>query len=451
MITAEENDILTQVGPGTPMGRMMRRYWHPVCASSQIAQADSAPVRVRMFGENYIVFRNSDGVAGILDEYCMHRRASLAVGRVEDNGIRCLYHGWKFGVDGAIQETPNHCDDRFKARQKAPAYPCREAGGLVWGYFGPKDKQPVFQRWGFFDGPDENRVVVRINTAANYLQLWEGGCDSSHVGILHCNRANPSWKNNTFEAVTDEDYNPGALSVGDNAPDLEVENTAFGYHYAAKRQGPAGEDGKANLSIRVTPVVFPTGRIIPAPAFQFFVYEVPQDDHKTSTYIVVHGSKPVDRSNILRILGLDDERFWREDDCEFRATWDDRLGQNRSAMHEDWSGFSGIEQEDAVIAISMGPIVERHKEVLVAADMAVVRLRERLLESVALNEAGKDPYGLTIADYSPVHSLVDTVIGPRDRWQDLCPGNMASGSMASGNFASENMGASQTKAVEPAE
>jgi phthalate 4,5-dioxygenase oxygenase subunit len=435
MITAEENETLTRVGPGTPMGRMMRRYWHPVCASSQVAKPDGDPLRVRMLGENYIVFRNSDGDVGILDEYCMHRRASLAIGRVEDNGIRCLYHGWKFGIDGTIQETPNHCDERFKTRQKAPAYPCREAGGIVWGYFGPKDKEPVFQKWGFFDGPDENRVILRINTAANYLQLWEGGCDSSHVGILHCNRANPSWKYNSFEAVTDEDYNPGALSVGDNSPILEVENTDYGYHYVAKRRGPASEDGKPSYSVRITPVMMPTGRIIPAPAFQFYVFEVPQDDYKTSTYLICHGDKPVDREDIKRIMGMDDERFWREEDCEFRACWDDNLGQNRPAMNEDWTGFSGIEQEDAIIAISMGAIVERHKEVLVAADMAVVRLRERLLESVRLNEAGQDPLGLAVTDYTPVRAVADTVINEDERWQDQAPCNM---------------GASQ-KSMEPAE
>ncbi len=424
MITAQENEILTRVGPNTPMGRMMRRYWLPVCASSQLPKPDCDPLRVRMLGEDYVAFRDSSGRVGVLDEMCMHRRASLALGRVEDNGIRCLYHGWKFGADGTIQETPNHADERFRNRNCAPAYPVREAGNMVWAYFGPKDKQPVFQHYGFFDGPDENRVILRINTAANYLQLWEGGCDSSHVGILHCNRANPSWKSNTFLAVTDEDYNPGALSVGDNSPVLEVENTDYGYHYVAKRQAGASPDGRPRHSVRVTPVIFPTGRIIPAPAFQFYVFEVPQDDHKTSTYLVCHGEKPVDREDIKRIMGLDDRRFWREEDCEFRASWDDHLGQDRAGMSEDWSGFSGIEQEDAIIAVSMGPIVERHKEVLVAADMAVVRLRERLLESVRLNEAGQDPLGLAIADLRPVRALVDTVIGHNERWQDYVPGNM---------------------------
>lgn len=424
MITEQENNILTQVGPNTPMGRMMRRYWLPVCASSQLPKPDGDPLRVRMLGQDYVAFRDTSGKVGVLHEMCMHRRASLALGRVEDGGIRCLYHGWKFAVDGTIQEAPNHTDERFRARNCAPAYPVREAGNMVWAYFGPKDKEPPFQHYGFFDGPDANRVILRINTPANYLQLWEGGCDSSHVGILHSNRANPAWKDKSFVAVTDEDYNPGALSVGDNAPILEVENTDYGYHYVAKRRAGPADDGTERYSVRVTPVIFPTGRIIPAPSFQFYVFEVPQDDHKTSTYLVCHGDKPVDREDIKRIMGLDNRRFWREEDCEFRASWDDRLGQDRSRMDEDWSGFAGIEQEDAIIAVSMGPIVERHKELLVAADMAVVRLRERLLESVRLNEAGKNPIGLDIANYAPVKALADTVIGHNERWQDYVPSNM---------------------------
>ncbi|MDB5572195.1 MAG: hypothetical protein JWN93_3378 [Hyphomicrobiales bacterium] len=425
MMTPQENDTLTRVGPAAPMGRMMRRYWHPVCASSQLPKPDGDPLRVRLLGENFVAFRDSSGAVGVLDELCMHRRASLAIGRVEDGGIRCLYHGWKFGRDGTIQETPNFCDERFRARMRAPAYPAREAGGMVWAYIGPRDKEPAFPKFGFFDGPDENRVILRINTAANYLQLWEGGCDSSHVGVLHSNRANPAWMKKGFEAATDEDYNPGAITVPDNAPDLEVENTAYGFHYVAKRQGAPLADGTPTASVRVTPVMFPTGRIIPAPAFQFYVFETPQDDFKTSTYLVCHGDKPVNREDIKRIMGLDDERFWREADCEFRATWDDRLGQDRSRMAEDWTGFRGIEQEDAIIAISMGAIVDRSKEVLIPADMAVVRLRHRLLESVRRVEAGEDPIGVHVADYTDVRSLVDTTIAGADTWQAHVSGNMS--------------------------
>jgi phthalate 4,5-dioxygenase oxygenase subunit len=423
MLTARENEILTRVGPDQPMGRMMRRYWLPICASSQIAGPDSKPLRAQLLGESFVVFRDTAGKVGVLDEFCMHRGVSLALGRVEKHGIRCLYHGWKFGVDGTIQDTPNHCSEHFKARLKAPAYPVREEGGLVWTYIGPKEKIPPFQRYAFMEGPEENRVVIRINANANYLQLYEGGTDSSHVGILHSNLANPGWLDDEF-IPGDEDYNPGALSVGDNAPTLEIEDTEYGYHYVAKRQGPARPDGRATHSIRITPVIFPTGRIIPAPSFQFFVFEVPQDDHNTSTYLVCHGPKRVERADILRIMGLDDPRFWREEDCNFRATWDDNLGQDRDAMARNWSGYSGIEQEDVILAISMGPIIDRTKEHLVAADRAVVHLRARLLESVRKVEEGGDPIGVEIADFSDVVALPDTVIDLDDIWQKYVPTNM---------------------------
>ena len=427
MVTAAENEILTRVGPGTPMGRMMRRYWLPVCASEQVARPDGAPLRTKLLGENYVVFRDTSGRVGVMEEYCMHRRASLALARVEDNGIRCLYHGWKFGVDGEIQETPNHCDERFRRSQRAPAFRAREAGGLVWAYVGPRDQEPVFQKYAFFDGPAENRLIFRLNIPANYLQLWEGGVDSSHVGILHCNLANPEWKIRPDFAPDFDDYTSVALANGDNAPEMELENTAYGFHYAARRKGPRTPDGGETYSARVTTVMLPTARIIPLTFYQFFLFEVPRDDFSTSTYIVCHGPKAFDRDKMKAVLGLDNERLWNERDCDYRATEENLWGQDRSVMDTVWSGLGGLGPEDASIGVSMGPIVERHKEVLVAADKAVVRLRERLLESVRRHEAGGAPGGLDIADYSRVRSLPDTTIPVGERWQDHLPDNMGLG------------------------
>jgi phthalate 4,5-dioxygenase len=420
MINAQENEILTRVGPETAMGRMMRRYWLPVCASDQLPKPDCDPLRVRLLGECFVAFRDTSGRPGLLEEYCMHRRASLVMGRVEDNGIRCLYHGWKFGVDGTVQETPNHSDERFRKHVKAPAFPVREAGGMVWVYIGPADKQPPFQKYEFFDGPAENRLVFRVNTPANYLQLYEGGTDSSHVGILHCNLANPAWKTKLAHVPDASDYVSVALAVA------EIENTEYGYHYAAKRAGPRAADGGETSSVRVTAVILPTCRIIPLTRYQFFVFEVPQNDVRTSTYIIAHGPQPFDRKKMLGVLGLDNERLWSEKDCEYRATEENRFGQDRSQMDVAWSGLSGLVPEDASIGVSMGPIVERHKEMLVAADAAVVRLRQRLLESVRRHETGRDPMGLNIEDYSKVRSLADTNVAAGERWQDLLPHNMSS-------------------------
>src|SRR5262245_50366214 len=184
MLSREDNDRLCRIGPGTSMGDVFRRYWLPVCVSTQIAKPDSDPLRVSLLGEHLVVFRDSAGKVGVLDELCPHRGASLALGRVEECGIRCLYHGWKFAVDGTIIDTPNNRDESFKKRVKAIAYPVREEGGLVWTYLGPAAKIPVFTRYAFMDAADENRTILRVNVKANYLQLLEGGFDSSHVGIL---------------------------------------------------------------------------------------------------------------------------------------------------------------------------------------------------------------------------------------------------------------------------
>jgi phthalate 4,5-dioxygenase oxygenase subunit len=424
VLTAEENDALTQVGPDTPMGRMMRRFWMPIAASKQVV-ADGDPLRAMLFGENFVVFRSTDGTVGVLEEFCMHRRVSLALGRNEKGGLRCLFHGWKFAPDGEILETPNHCNERFREKVRAPAFPCREAGGLVWTYIGPPQLEPEFQQFRFFEGPDENRVVIRVDSDSNYLQLFEGGTDSSHVAILHSNQANPSWIDDEFSPV-DEDFNPGAITVNDNAPSLDIQDTEYGFHYAAKRQGST-TDGRAAHSIRVTPVILPTCRIIPAPSFQVYVFEIPQHDGRTSTYLITHGPHPVPRSEMMRVFGLDDERFFNDETCEFDATWIDRLGQDRAAMKESWSGYSGIEQEDVIMALSMGPIVDRTKENLVAADRAVVHLRRRLLDSLRLHEAGDDPIALRLADLSTVEALCDTVVATDESWQELLPGNMAVG------------------------
>lgn len=416
MLTREENDTLCRIGPDTPMGRVMRRYWHPVCTAEQLPHADCAPLRVSLLGERLVVFRDTEGKVGVLEELCMHRGASLALGRVEEGGIRCLYHGWKFAVDGTILETPNHEDCRFRQRLKAPAFSVREEGGLVWAYIGSKKNVPPFRRFSFMDALPEHRTVIRINVKANYLQLWEGGADSSHVGILHSNDARPGWMEGAIERC-DDSNNPANLAIDDNAPVFEIEDTDYGFHYAAMRRAP-GPDGALQIrNIRVVPLIMPTMRIIPAPNSFYHVFETPDHDYSTSTYIVVHGYSPPDRERILALLGLDDPRYWTEKDCNFTATWDDNFGQNRAAMKHDWGGLGGVEKEDATIALSMGTMFDRTREHLVAADQAVVRLRRRLMDCVRAVEAGEEPLGVGMTDLTNVSVTSDAPVG--QAWQSV--------------------------------
>lgn len=232
------------------MGKLMRRYWHPVATSDQLAARDAAPLRAKLLGKRFVLFRDSDGCVGMLDEICMHRGASLAIGRVEEGGIRCLYHGWKFAVDGTVLETPN-CD--LTKRKKAPAYPVVEQGGLIWAYIGAAEQKPPFRTFASDMSADAHRAVVRINVKANYLQLWEGGLDSSHVSVLHTNQARPSWAAATGVKLDVPVY----TEMNDTAPHFDVEDTWFGYHYSATRVVDEARGGAAMRNIRIVPAVMP--------------------------------------------------------------------------------------------------------------------------------------------------------------------------------------------------
>ena len=416
MLNQADNERLCRVGPGTPMGEMMRRYWHPVCMSEQLPARDSAPLRVRLLGEDFVAFRDSEGHVGVLEELCMHRGASLALGRVEEGGLRCLYHGWKFDVKGSVMETPNHDDRKYRERMRAPAFPVREEGGIVWAYLGPKEHEPAFSRYAFMDAEPAHRVVLRINVACNYLQLVEGGEDTSHVGVLHTNEARPGWKDKEFTRNTDV-VNPAALASNDLNPVLKIEDTPYGFHYVAMRKTE-----QANLkNARVVPFIVPYGRIIPAPAFQFTVLEVPQDDTHTSTYLVVHGKAPVSESKILELLGLDNPQYYDRATHNFLADWSNTFGQSRERMVESWTGLRGVEVEDATIALSQGPLYDRSKEHLVPADQAVMRVRRVMLDSVKRVAESKPPLGVGL-DLRRVVAL-DADLAEGSAWQDLVPSN----------------------------
>jgi phthalate 4,5-dioxygenase len=420
MMTPEDQAALVHVGLGTRMGNVMRRYWHPVALSAQLPHPDCAPFRTKLLGEQLVVFRDSNGKLGVLDEFCAHRGVSLALGRVEECGIRCLYHGWKFAVDGTIMETPNTSDPAFRTRFRQPSYPAVEQSGLIWTYLGPPEHQPPFRRFEYDTVADEFRTVFRVNVKANYLQLWEGGCDSAHVGLLHSNQVRPDWR----ARQADLDVELRRLVMIDQMPTLEVEDTPYGFHYAAIRAAVENPDDPDVRFVRVVPVMMPGMRMIPQKTYTFTVFETPDDDNSTSTFFVIQQTdgNPVNRRQHLTAMGLDDERFWTEDQPDFQAAWDDRFGQDRERMHESWTGFRGQQIEDAIVSISCAPYSDRTKEHLVAADHAVTRLRRRLLDCIRLVEAGEAPLGVHIADMSVVTGGTMN-IAATDRWQDLTPKN----------------------------
>src|SRR5438105_7356794 len=190
MLSHEENELISRVGPGTPMGNLMREYWLPAMVSSELPSPDCDPVRVMLLGEKLIAFRDTNGNVGLVANNCPHRGASLFFGRNEESGLRCVYHGWKFAVDGTCLDMPNEpAESDFRTKVKAVAYPTQERGGIVWTYMGPRADPPPM--------PDLEANMLEGATAAafqlesNWLQILEGDIDTTHVGFLHYGGLSP--------------------------------------------------------------------------------------------------------------------------------------------------------------------------------------------------------------------------------------------------------------------
>src|SRR3569833_1188137 len=221
MLSHEDNELLCRIGPGTPMGDFMRRFWMPAVLTNELAP-DGKPVRIRLMGENLVCFMDSEGKGGLLDEHCPHRGSSLALGVNEECGLRCLFHGWKFDVNGQCLDTPAEPENSKLAKaMKVKAYPTRIAGGMVWTYMGPQETQPEFPHFPWFDLPEGHCEAFRVIYESNKTQALEGAVDSSHAGILH--RSVP-WSQ---EARWPHEK--------DLRPKLEVEFTRYGMRYCAVR------------------------------------------------------------------------------------------------------------------------------------------------------------------------------------------------------------------------
>ena len=297
MLTHEENELLCRVGPKTPMGRMLRRYWIPAAPSSDL-EAGGAPRAIRLLGEDLVAFRDPSGVPGVLDRNCPHRGASLVLARNEDCGLRCLYHGWKIAPDGRILETPPEPDEHnFKERIRAQAYPCYEAGGLVWAYLGPPGTEPPRSEFEFTTLPASQRMITTVQSECNFVQALEGVLDSAHSNYLHSDGIKPT---NRSDATT---YRAERKSVdldrpsNDGRPRIEVRDTPYGFRYGAIRVPTRNPE--TTRYVRVTQWIAPFYTLVPAPAGTGWQHMfVPIDDVNTMFHYVrfKHDGVPMDEA-----------------------------------------------------------------------------------------------------------------------------------------------------------
>jgi phthalate 4,5-dioxygenase oxygenase subunit len=390
MLTAEENDLLCRVEGDAPMGRMMRRYWLPACMSEEVTERDGAPVRVRMLGEDLVAFRDTDGRLGVVGEHCPHRRASLALGRNEECGLRCLYHGWKVDVEGNVLDMPSElAAARFARHVKHTAYPVREAGGLVWIYMGPGETMPPFEAPAFAPTASTSVSIVKVQVDCNWAQVLEGAIDSAHSSTLHSTDM-PSADVDRAMATGNVWPRPST----DKAPRLQVQRTRYGFRYAAIRT-PIN-DPEVNDYVRITTFVAPITVLIPPNnVYSLANINVPIDDTHTMFYFIAWSDwgPGIDtqswRAFCHARVGVDlDARFRRT------RTIDNDFGQDLARMKRgDHTGIDGIPNQDMAMWETMGPIADRTRERVGASDVAIVQFRRIMIDAVRRFAGGEPPPG----------------------------------------------------------
>jgi len=385
---SDQFDLITRTGPGTPMGELMRQYWIPAARVSEV-ERDGPPVRIMLLGEKLIAFRDSSGRVGVMDHRCPHRCASLYYGRNEENGIRCVYHGWKYDVDGNCVDQANIPErQQFKDRVRAKAYLARERHGVIWIYMGDPAKAPDLPPFEACFQPQEGGNVRFVQRRCNWLQAVEGDLDTSHVGLLHfgANKA-------TQEAGSRRDL------VANRAPEYKVVETPYGLCYGAHRPSATVPGG---TYWRVAHFLFPFWIMPPVASLE--------------ENVMVRAFIPMDDEHCM-FVGLESQRYRRPQDDRFRvggaayrrdnvednATgWygryrmieceeNDYLIDREQQREKSYTGIEGIHTQDQCVTESMGGSVDHSFENLAPSDIAIARNRRMLMTAAKAFQEGKRP------------------------------------------------------------
>jgi phthalate 4,5-dioxygenase len=390
VLSKEENELITRVGPGTPMGNLMREYWMPAMLSSELPSPGCNPVRVMLMGEKLIGFRDGENRVGLLADACPHRGASLFFGRNDACGLRCVYHGWQFDVNGACIDMPNEPEEaEFKHRVNAISYPCQERGGVVWTYMGPRTEPPPLPDLEGNMQENSHESVRAVQLESNWLQILEGDIDTTHVGFLH------------YGGLKAEDQPPGSFSewqLRDKTAKFEVIDTEGGAAYGARREAGPGQD-----YWRIAQFCFPFYTFTPPGVLgtkKGGGARVPMDDYHTMTFFMAAGRRGPNTGpqgafkaplpNTTDWYG----RFRMEQTLENDFQIDRDL-QRQGEGQTGYSGIEGIAMQDAAMTGSMGGIYDRSKEHLASSDAMVIRVRRRLIAAVQAHmRSGTVPPGV---------------------------------------------------------
>lgn len=392
MLTAADNDLLTLTGPDQPMGQYFRRFWQPVALSRELPEADGPPVRVQLLGEKLIAFRDSQGRIGLVEPVCPHRGADLYYGRNEECGLRCVFHGWKFGVDGRAMDLPNvPADSNYQREMRVKAYPTREYGEIVWAYMGPdawEGKIPDVPCLEFGQLPASHRYVTKKRQECNWAQAIEGALDTSHFSFLHMpapavpSNANP-------DAPADEKRL--AWIRRDPMPQFSILEHDVGFVVGGARRAE-GRD----IYWRTTQFALPSHSTTPStlPGENYFGYTfVPIDDHACWIYTYVwNPDRPLTDEERRQLKGGHgvvaevDEHY-----IPMRNKTNEYLLDRRDQKDKTFTGVRGVAEQDAMIQESQGFIADRTREHLTATDAAIVRFRRTVMGGARALARGDEP------------------------------------------------------------
>ena len=383
MLSVEDNELLTRTAAGTPMGAFVRRFWLPFLLADEL-MPDGPPLRVKLLGERLVAFRATDGRIGLVDEFCPHRRAPMFFGRNEEDGLRCVYHGWKFDLGGACVDMPSEPPDSlFKSKVTITAYPVREKAGVLWAYLGPPGTEGDIPHHEWMDVPESHRFLGRWEQHSNFVQAIEGELDSAHLSSLHQPIEAPDApKASSF----------GAYLREDGAPRWMIRERDFGLSVTARRNA---DDGLGYC--RTNQFLLPFGSLIaPDPGRQRMMrIWVPMDDETTQVIGVnYYSDKPLSDDDLaaLRageigfpslIPGTHRPQANRGNDYMM-----DRNVQRTSTA----TGIRGIRVQDLAMVEGLGPIVDRSREHLGSSDSALIAMRRLLLRgATTLRDTGAVP------------------------------------------------------------
>jgi 5,5'-dehydrodivanillate O-demethylase len=364
MLSVEDNALLTRVGPGTPMGQLMRWYWQPVCAADELAASPFRTKEVEVLGEKLVVFRDRHGQLGLVERHCSHRRASLAYGVVEKDGIRCQYHGWKFDHSGRCVEQPfedtTHPEDRFREKCGLRGYPVQELAGLVFAYLGPQPA-PLLPRWAPLVYENAVRDIAITELPCNWLQAQENSLDPVHLEWLH------RYSGSYFEKImAGEEPELGAYTPKHQKIGFDV----FDYGIIKRRLTLGNTENHDEWRIG-HPILFPNVLAVGNPLANTMQFRVPIDDSRT-LHVSVYTWRPAPG---------------------FDAPKQDLVPSRRVPL-EDAEGrllVSHVFNQDYMCWISQGPIAERNLEKLGKSDEGIILFCKLLLEQLKRVQAGEEP------------------------------------------------------------